>query len=255
MKKDTIKRMADLKSALRKENLKKQLSIFDETLGYAAIDFRIDHQQKGERSISWVTLIAAPSVKMKTVGEFLERLEVYPDQTVVATVGLEGGYSPVHIAVDGLGKETWLVLCDEIAYHNFFSPPEHSEQGVDLDLRGAVKEYLKIQLETSENPTETRLASWLEQQEDSELLIGVLKEERSLSELVQFCIQKASASKGKQSAMMVSDEVVFQWVREYYTTDIEVKNSSSVKGTMQTTPTPQVIETERKEEEQQISLF
>ncbi|HAQ6936844.1 TPA: hypothetical protein IX541_002796 [Enterococcus faecium] len=118
-----------------------------------------------------------------------------------------------------------------------------------------MKEHLKLQLETSKNPTETRLAGWLEQQEDSELLIGVLKEEKSLSELVQFCIQKASASKGKQSAMMVSDEVVFQWVREYYTTDIEMKNSSSVKGTMQTTPTPQVIETERKEEEQQISLF
>ncbi|MCC9085682.1 hypothetical protein LOS25_15880 [Enterococcus faecium] len=50
-------------------------------------------------------MIAAPSVKMKTVGEFLERLEVYPDQTVVATVGLEGGYSPVHLAMDGLGKK------------------------------------------------------------------------------------------------------------------------------------------------------
>lgn len=103
MKNGTIKRMADLKSALRVENQKKQLSIFDETLGYAAIDFRIDHQQKGERSISWVTLIEAPSVKMKSVGDFLERLDVYPDQIAVATVGPEDGYSPVHLAMDGLG--------------------------------------------------------------------------------------------------------------------------------------------------------
>ena len=63
--------------------------------------------------------------------------------------------------------------------------------------------------------------NWLcDQEDDNELMEGILKENRSIAGSMEYCAEKArkQAQSGARFAM-VDDLTVFRWVREYFIVD------------------------------------
>lgn len=105
---------------------------------------------------------------------------------------------------------------------------------------------------------EDKIHNWLCGQEDEKLFEGILQEGKSISASMKYCIQQAAKMKGKESSLMVDDETVFGWVKDYFLSkETVIKSVPSAKvAVSQTVTKPK--ENKRKvkaADDMQLSLF
>lgn len=63
---------------------------------------------------------------------------------------------------------------------------------------------------------EDAIHNWLSDQDDEELLKGILDDKKSIKDAMKYCINQAQKQKTGNCAM-VDDKTVFGWVRVYFT--------------------------------------
>ncbi|MGM8140065.1 Cas9 inhibitor AcrIIA9 family protein [Enterococcus italicus] len=66
--------------------------------------------------------------------------------------------------------------------------------------------------------SEDRIHNWLCDQNDDQLLSGILKDGKSIRKAIEFCSDKARAL-AVQGVAIVDDGEVYKWVHEYFTTE------------------------------------
>lgn len=99
----------------------------------------------------------------------------------------------------------------------------------------ALEKMLK-EMNEEHDPTADTIHNWLCDQEDEELFAGIMKEDRSIRGAMNYCMHKAKENaegKGSLTMAMISDEVVYGWVREYFVAEkIEEKAPVNAKMTV-----------------------
>ncbi len=94
-------------------------------------------------------------------------------------------------------------------------------------LEKAHAKMLKEMLE-AHSQMEENIHNWLCQQEDEELLKGVLKEEKSIKSAIRYCYSQASRSQVGGCAI-IKDETVYSWVEEYFKLPVTVFKNEKAK--------------------------
>lgn len=104
--------------------------------------------------------------------------------------------------------------------------------------------------------------NWLCDQEDDPLFAGVLTEGKTIKQAWAYCYQEASKVK-QGNVAMISDDTVFQWVRDYFLKQEEPIQPTTPPNPNKVTsqPMPNVTatvsaqSTAERGEEEQLSLF
>lgn len=150
-------------------------------------------------------------------------------------------------------KYKWLVISDKLSYERFFLTSTLTAQ------EQALEKMLK-ELETEHDDTVEYIHNWLCKQNDESLFQGILKEDRTIKGAVTYCMGKAQeqAEKRPNAMVMVTDEVAFGWIKEYFI--LEKLPEMKVIGKVMTTTKKQPAKKEepkpqRKEVDEQIKLF
>lgn len=119
-------------------------------------------------------------------------------------------------------------------------------------------EKMLEEMKQNHTSAEDKIHNWLCDQEDEKLFEGILQEGKSINASMKYCIQQAAKMKGTQSSLMVDDETVFSWVRDYFLSkETVIKAVPSAKvAVSQTVAKPK--ENKRKvkaADDMQLSLF
>lgn len=72
-----------------------------------------------------------------------------------------------------------------------------------------------VEMNKAHSTAEDSIHNWLCKQEDESLMIGILKEDRTIKGALEYCTNKASKLQ-KSNVAVVDDETVFNWVKEYF---------------------------------------
>ena len=146
-----------------------------------------------------------------------------------------------------------VVISDKLSYERFFLTSTLTAQ------EQALEKMLK-ELETEHDDTVEYIHNWLCKQNDESLFQGILKEDRTIKGSVTYCMGKAQeqAEKRPNAMVMVTDEVAFDWIKEYFILEKlpemkaigKVVTTAKKKSNKKEEPKPQ-----RKEVDEQIKLF
>ncbi|WP_284185673.1 Cas9 inhibitor AcrIIA9 family protein [Latilactobacillus sakei] len=85
----------------------------------------------------------------------------------------------------------------------------------------ALKKML-IEMNESHSLVVDQIHNWLCNQDDDDLLNGILTEDKTITKSMAYCNAKAKEF-AKDGVAMIEDATVYDWVREYFTTpDLEL---------------------------------
>ncbi len=132
-------------------------------------------------------------------------------------------------------------------------------------LKDIAHDYMLAEMKEDHTPAEHEIHNWLCKQNDEELFKGIIKESKSIKDSLKYCAKKARELQNNGVAIL-TDQNVFDWVKEYYTTETEEVEEIPVEvATVKEEPPEEIIEKEeqafkiiptKKEKEQgQMSLF
>lgn len=121
------------------------------------------------------------------------------------------------------------------------------------------------EMKEEHTPAEHEIHNWLCKQDDEELLKGIIEKNKSIKESMRFCVKKARDIKNDGVAV-TTDQTVFDWVKEYYTTETEEIEEISVEVATAKEEPPEeelekeerafkIIPTKKEKEQGQMSLF
>lgn len=83
--------------------------------------------------------------------------------------------------------------------------------------------------------TEDVIHNYLCEQEDEKLFLGILKEDRTIKGSIEYCSGKAKKIAKSSRSIMIDNDTVYKWVREYFIKD--KINQSNVKADVSVTDT------------------
>ena len=231
------------------------ITIYDSDLGDAPVAFKKEKATKGNSVFTWITLFPSEEPKQTTVGQVVEILEKCPPNMLVSMRGQDGKYSDLFLSLErmigDISQNQWVVISDKISFEKYFKTTEPTTK--ELALERTAKE-----IGEEANTTERLIHGWLLKQTDEKLFLGVLKEDRTIKGSVTFAMGKAQKGAKNGKVAMVDSETVFEWIREYFTTEKLVM--PRIQGQI-TAPKPKKKATdkntkeEKKEAEGQFSLF
>lgn len=106
------------------------------------------------------------------------------------------------------------------------------------DLKEQALAKMLEEMNQNHTSAEDRIHNWLCEQDDEELLKGILWKNKSISESIDYCGQKA-----RQMAMrgvaVVDGEEILSWIREYFTTkDLKVEKQQMYTAAVSTQQQP-----------------
>ena len=124
---------------------------------------------------------------------------------------------------------------------------------IQMSVKQQALNKMLAEMQQDHTPAEDRLHNWLCDQNDDWLLIGVLKEDKSIKAALAYCKEKAR-SKAESGVAVIEDEVVFNWVREYFLAEEKSPPKEIVK------PVEKIAQQIKKEdpeepEDEQMTLF
>lgn len=116
----------------------------------------------------------------------------------------------------------------------------------------ALAKMLK-EMNEDHSAAEDKLHNWLCSQTDDWLFIGVMKKDKSIKSAMAYCKDKARRFTEKGVAV-IEDDVVYNWVREYFLNEETASPKEVVKPVEKITQ--QIKKEEPKElEDEQLNLF
>ncbi|MGM0183322.1 hypothetical protein IGK74_002287 [Enterococcus sp. AZ150] len=249
-----IQTVEELKQALEQYNKNLPITIFDKDYGYISVAFK----KETSESLQWLTFYPNFEAKLYTVQTLISYLSRLPEKAIIAIQDEIKEYSPLFLSVDetvdNQQKLQWLVISDKKSYNNFF----FTEIKKKSDIQGQAFEKMLKELEENHSSTLDSVHNWLCKQEDEELFKGILKEDRTLKNAMEYCIDQAKKQANNQMATMVDDDTVFSWVKKYFLLNEvpKIQTRGTVSTTNKTTTKIQKEKSIKKEvEEQQIALF
>ncbi|EGO9444348.1 MULTISPECIES: PcfK-like family protein [Enterococcus] len=243
-----IKTMKELEAQLKKYDSHLLLSIFDEENGYSDIEWVKEKGTKKNVWYQWVKLDANHSVHLNTIETFIQKIAHYPEQMIVTMRNKKGRYSRLFLVLEELEGQEWVMIVDDLTYQEYYQKNE-------IDWKNKALEKMLEEMKEKHSDTEDCIHSWLCQQQEDELFQGVLKKDRTIKGAVAYCLSQAKKQAGKSQSAMVSDEVVFSWIREYFL--LEKVEVTPIQGTVNTNQ-PKERKSKSKEEkvvDGQVSLF
>ncbi|RXA88166.1 Cas9 inhibitor AcrIIA9 family protein [Enterococcus hirae] len=243
-----IKTIKDLHSQLKKYDSHLLLSIFDEENGYSDIEWVKEKGTKKNVWYQWVKLGANHSIHLNTIGAFVQKIAQYPEQMIVTMRNTKGQYSRLFLVLEELEGQEWLMIVDDLTHQKYYQKSE-------INWKNKALEKMLEEMKQKHSDTEDCIHSWLCQQHEDELFQGVLKKDRTIKGAVAYCLSQAKKQAGKSQSAMVSDEVVFFWVREYFL--LEKVEVTPVQGSIHTNK-PKEKKSKKKAEKVvngQVSLF
>lgn len=122
---------------------------------------------------------------------------------------------------------------------------EYKQQALDKMLK---------EMNEKHTSAEDAIHNWLCDQDDDELMQGILKEDRTIKGAVKYCASKAHKMKDGNVAM-VDDQTVFKWVREYFTKKTVKKQKVNATVATSTSKPKKENKSKKKEEPVQMSLY
>ncbi|KXF71695.1 Cas9 inhibitor AcrIIA9 family protein [Enterococcus faecalis] len=243
-----IKTIKDLHSQLKNYDSHLLLSIFDEENGYSDIEWVKEKGAKKNVWYQWIKLGANHSMHLNTVETFKEKIAQYPEQMIVTLRNREGKYSRLFLVLEELDNQKWVMIVDDLTYQEYYQENE-------INWKNKALERMLEEMKQKHSDTEDCIHSWLCQQKEEELFQGVLKEDRTIKGAVAYCLSQAKKQVGNSQSAMVSDEVVFSWVREYFL--LEKVEVTPIQGSIHTNK-PKEKKSKKKAEKVvngQVSLF
>lgn len=123
-----------------------------------------------------------------------------------------------------------------------------------IDTKNKALEKMLEEMNKKHTPSEDAIHNWLCDQEDEELLNGVLKEGRTIKGAMQHCMAEASKQRVGNAAM-IDDPTVFSWVRRYFTDDSVPKNQNEIKAEVVSTETKKEKRKSRKPKKEKAELI
>ncbi|MGX2947010.1 Cas9 inhibitor AcrIIA9 family protein [Enterococcus alishanensis] len=226
------------------------IALFDELQGFLGIGFKLEPVTIDNCQTKQIVLKQRENNQLYDVQAFIGYLNKFPLEAQILMRNQQGEPSPIYVCVDGekSSKTKWLVTCTQEDYDRFFNTETDNQKEKALAL-------LKEKDLKSDNPTISMIYQYISEQNNIIIFKHILEKERTITESMQFCMNKASEIK-TDNFVMVSDEQGFQWILDYFTLE-EVK-IKPIQATLQTSkPKKQPSEKPKKakKEEEQISLF
>ncbi|HAP3815465.1 TPA: hypothetical protein IUT93_002826 [Enterococcus faecalis] len=252
-----IQTVKELTHALKQYNQNLATTIFDDKQGYISVAFKKDKIEKNGKDFKFLCFYPNYEVALYPVATLLSYLEKLPEQATIAIKDPDGNYSSLYLTIDEtIDKGTqykWLVISDRLSYERFFLTSTLTAQ------EQALEKMLK-ELETEHDNTVEYIHNWLCKQNDESLFQGILKEDRTIKGSVTYCMGKAQeqAEKRPNAMVMVTDEVAFSWIKEYFILEKlpEMKAIGKVVTTAKKKPSKkEESKPQRKEVDEQVKLF
>lgn len=220
-----IKTIKDLQSQLKNYDSHLLLSIFDEENGYSDIEWVKEKGAKKNVWYQWIKLGANHSMHLNTIATFVEKITQYPEEMIVTVRNKEGHYSRLFLVLEELEGQEWVMIVDDLTYQSYYQKNE-------IYWKNKALEKMLEEMKQEHSDTEDCIHTWLCQQQEEELFQGVLKEDRTIKGAVAYCLSQVKKQAGNSQSAMVSDEVVFSWVREYFL--LEKVEVTPVQGSINT---------------------
>ncbi|KAJ61021.1 Cas9 inhibitor AcrIIA9 family protein [Enterococcus faecalis] len=252
-----IQTVKELTYALKQYNQNLATTIFDDTQGYISVAFRKESIERNGKNFQFLCFYPNYKVALYPVETLLSYLEKLPEQATIAIKDPDGNYSSLYLTIDETidkgTKYKWLVISDKLSYERFFLTSTLTAQ------EQALEKMLK-ELETEHDNTVEYIHNWLCKQNDESLFQGILKEDRTIKGAVTYCMGKAQeqAEKRPNAMVMVTDEVAFDWIKEYFILEKlpEMKAIGKVVTTAKKKPSKkEESKPQRKEVDEQVKLF
>lgn len=243
-----IKTIKDLQEQLDTYESNLLLSIVDDENGYSDIEWIKEKGRKQHVLYQWIKLVANHSLNLNTVETFKEKIAQYPEQMIVTLRNREGKYSRLFLVLEELDNQKWVMIVDDLTYQDYYQKNE-------INWKNKALEKMLEEMKQEHSDTEDCIHTWLCQQQDEKLFQGILKEDRTIKGAVMYCLSEAKKQAGTNQSAMVSDEVVFSWVREYFL--LEKVEVATIQGSVKTNQ-PKERKSKKKEEkvvDGQVSLF
>lgn len=74
-----------------------------------------------------------------------------------------------------------------------------------------------VEMNEEHSPAVDKIHNWLCNQDDEDLLNGIMAEDKTINRAMKYCRDKAQES-AKDGVAMIEDATVYGWVKEYFTT-------------------------------------
>lgn len=198
---------------------------------------------------------------IQTVKELTHALKQY-NQTLATTIFDDTqGYISVAFRKESIERngKNFQFLCFYPNYKVALYPVETLLSYLEKLQEQALEKMLK-ELETEHDNTVEYIHNWLCKQNDESLFQGILKEDRTIKGSVTYCMGKAQeqAEKRPNAMVMVTDEVAFSWIKEYFILEKlpEMKAIGKVVTTAKKKPSKkEESKPQRKEVDEQVKLF
>lgn len=214
LKADTIQQ---LQEHLAKFDKNLPVAVFDCDRGYMSVAFKKEEKIENDKRFQWLTFYAHETIQMydiKTLQGYLSRL---PLQAPIAKKTENDEYTSLYLSIDSMrdnGKfYQWLVLSDELEFDRFFRQHDTKTEGNHTE-----RALEKMLLEMKKNSSQSieRIHQWLCKQTNQELFKGILTEGKTLKGAFAYCTGKAKEIAKSSPSVMVDDDVVFQWISDYF---------------------------------------
>ncbi|OTN90621.1 hypothetical protein A5810_002791 [Enterococcus faecium] len=173
----------------------------------------------------WVKLEVNYSIHLNTVGTFVQKIAQYPEQMIVTMRNTKGQYPRLFLVLEEHEGREWVMIVDDLTYQKYYQKSE-------INWKNKALEKMLEEMKEKHSDTEVCIHSWMCQQQEDELSQGVLKKDRTIKGAVAYCLSQAKKQAGKNQSAIVSDEVVFAWVREYFV--LEKVEVTPVQGSINT---------------------
>ena len=76
---------------------------------------------------------------------------------------------------------------------------------------------MMAEMNEEHSPAVDKIHNWLCNQDDEDLLNGIMAEDKTINRAMAYCRDKAQKS-AKDGVAMIEDATVYGWVKEYFTT-------------------------------------
>ena len=79
--------------------------------------------------------------------------------------------------------------------------------------------HLKLlkEMESNTSSAVDKIHVWLNQNMDEEIAVGVNSEDKTIHKCFSYIVEKARKEANSSSSVMIEDDVVYSWVKEFYT--------------------------------------
>lgn len=251
MKEQGITQVQELLNKLKTYPIKMRISLFNED--NTPITLVREQKTKDNKIHQWITFCTNGQVKVRTIEDLTNLLKQCPKEMIITVKDIDNKYSKIYLGKEGIKGESekWLVICDKNSYEKYYL----EKKDILNELKIKAHEKMRIEMSKSDNSTEKKIHNWISNQNNEKLFIGILKNDRTIKDSIQYCLLKVKEIYPKENGIMIDDDTVFSWIEEYFI--LEKIQSSNIKGNVITNISTKqsVKKSTNKGEKEQINLF